>query len=65
MLVSQTNPVGVKTAAILVGPLLENFRRAFFPDPTDCPCVSEGAQQKLLARCVKTLYSRPSADEPT
>ena len=50
MLVSPTNPVGVKTAAILVGPLLENFRRAFFPDPTDCPCVSEGAQQKLLAR---------------
>ena len=33
--------------------LLENFRRAFSPDPTDCPWVSEDA--RTLDRKILTL----------
>ena len=34
-------------------PLLENFRRAFSPDPTDCPWVSEDDIIQVLKYCTK------------
>ena len=32
----------------VLSPVLENFRRAFSPDPTDCPWVSEDGTQYAM-----------------
>ena len=36
-------------------PVLENFRPAFSPNPTDCPCVSEDANRQTREK-LQCLY---------
>ena len=37
-------------------PLLENFRRAFSPEPTDCPWVSEDEARQAVIETIAVVY---------
>ena len=43
-------------------PMLENFRRAFSPGPTDCPWVSEDARERTRLDCMNEK-SKHCSDE--